>query len=72
MQDALAPRVIDGVLEDIRIGLEINLPKYNQRRVSTMRFLGEMYNYRLVESAVIFNVLYSLITFGIFFNRKLI
>ncbi|KAG1674544.1 Regulator of nonsense transcripts 2 [Nymphon striatum] len=68
-RDAIAPRVIDGVLEDIRIGLEINLPKYNQRRVSTIRFLGELYNYRLVESAVIFNVLYSLITFGVFFNR---
>ena len=30
-----------------------------------MKFLGELYNYRMVESAVIFKVLYSFITFGV-------
>ena len=29
------------------------------------RFLGEMYNYRLADSSLIFKVLYSLITFGV-------
>ena len=36
----------------------------NQRRLTCVKFLGEMYNYRLVEDDVIFNALYMLITFG--------
>ena len=57
--------VLDGVLEDIRLGMEVNLPKFNQRRVSMVKFLGELYNYRMVESSVIFKTLYSFITLGI-------
>lgn len=56
--------VVDGVLEEIRLGMETNLQKMNQRRVSCVKFLGELYNYRLVESRVIFSTLYSFITFG--------
>ncbi|XP_062617589.1 regulator of nonsense transcripts 2-like [Saccostrea cucullata] len=61
----IAIQVVDGVLEDIRLGMEINHPKYNQRRVSCVKYLGELYNYRMVESAVIFKTLYSFITFGV-------
>uniref|UniRef100_A0A646QJ82 Regulator of nonsense transcripts 2 n=1 Tax=Hemiscolopendra marginata TaxID=943146 RepID=A0A646QJ82_9MYRI len=61
----VGPQVVDGILEDIRLGMEINHPKYNQRRVSAVRYLGELYNYRMVESAVIFKTLYSFITFGV-------
>ncbi|XP_076469583.1 regulator of nonsense transcripts 2-like isoform X2 [Babylonia areolata] len=61
----VAIQVVDGVLEDIRLGMEVNHPRYNQRRVSCIKYLGELYNYRMVESAVIFRVLYSLITFGV-------
>ncbi|XP_021341258.1 regulator of nonsense transcripts 2-like isoform X2 [Mizuhopecten yessoensis] len=64
----VAIQVVDGVLEDIRIGMEINHPKYNQRRVSCAKFLGELYNYRMVESTVIFKTLYSFITFGVSFD----
>ncbi|XP_061195542.1 regulator of nonsense transcripts 2-like [Saccostrea echinata] len=61
----IAIQVVDGVLEDIRLGMEVNHPKYNQRRVSCVKYLGELYNYRMVESAVIFKTLYSFITFGV-------
>ncbi|XP_078092073.1 regulator of nonsense transcripts 2 isoform X5 [Mustelus asterias] len=44
---------------------KVNQPKFNQRRISSVKFLGELYNYRMVESAVIFRILYSFITFGI-------
>lgn len=64
-QETVGPQVVDGVLEDIRLGMEIDLPKYNQRRVSMVRYLGELYNYRMVESSVVFRVLYSFITFGV-------
>ncbi|XP_071816904.1 regulator of nonsense transcripts 2-like isoform X3 [Apostichopus japonicus] len=57
--------VVDGVLEDIRAGMEINHPKFNQRRVSMVKFLGELYNYKMVESTVIFRVLYSFIRVGV-------
>ncbi|XP_060589393.1 regulator of nonsense transcripts 2-like, partial [Ruditapes philippinarum] len=63
--ETVAIQVVDGVLEDIRLGMEINHPKYNQRRVSCAKYLGELYNYRMVESAVIFKTLYSFITFGV-------
>ncbi|KAK9720823.1 MIF4G domain [Popillia japonica] len=64
-QEEVGTRVVDGVLEDIRLGMEVNLPKFNQRRVAQIKYLGELYNYRIVESADIFKVLYSLITFGV-------
>ncbi|BFZ08914.1 hypothetical protein BsWGS_11958 [Bradybaena similaris] len=68
----VAIQVVDGVLEDIRLGMEINHPKYNQRRVSCMKYLGELYNYRMVESSVIFKMLYSLITFGVSLDEKVV
>nr|XP_054752267.1 regulator of nonsense transcripts 2-like [Lytechinus pictus] len=58
-------QVVDAILEELRIGMEINHPKYNQRRVSVIKFLGELYNYRMVESSVIFKTLYSLLRFGV-------
>lgn len=64
-QEEVGTKVVDSVLEDIRLGMEVNLPKFNQRRVAQVRYLGELYNYRMVESADVFKVLYSLITFGV-------
>ncbi|XP_014679129.1 PREDICTED: LOW QUALITY PROTEIN: regulator of nonsense transcripts 2-like, partial [Priapulus caudatus] len=63
-QEHVGPQVVDAVLEDMRLGMEVNHPRMNQRRVSGAKFLGELYNYRLVESAVVFKMLYSLVTFG--------
>ncbi|XP_022708437.1 regulator of nonsense transcripts 2-like [Varroa jacobsoni] len=63
-QDGVGPRVVDAVLEEIRLGMEVIDPKYNQRRVAAVHYLGELYNYSMTESALIFTVLYSLITFG--------
>jgi len=57
-------KVVDGVLEDIRACLEVNLPKWNQRRVSCIKFVGELYSYQLIESNVVFKVLYLLLQFG--------
>ena len=44
--------------------MEKNDPSHNQRRISVVKYLGELYNYRLVDSSVIFKVLYSFLTFG--------
>ena len=56
--------VVDGLLEDIRMGMEVTIPELNQRRISCVKFLGELYNYQIVESNVIFRTLYSFLTFG--------
>jgi regulator of nonsense transcripts 2 len=56
--------VIDNVLEQITIGLEHNDFKFNQRRISEVKYLGELYNYKMVDSPVIFDTLYRILTFG--------
>ncbi|KAJ3274845.1 hypothetical protein HDV01_002049 [Terramyces sp. JEL0728] len=56
--------VVDNCLEQIRTGLEQNLFKHNQRRLACIKFLGELYNYRMVHSVVIFDTLYLLLRFG--------
>jgi regulator of nonsense transcripts 2 len=56
--------VVDQVLEDTRRGLEQNIYKMNQRRVSTLKLLGELYIYRLIGSSIVFDTLWSLVTFG--------
>ena len=56
--------VIDNLLEQITLGLELNDFKYSQRRLAEIRYLGELYNYKMVDSSVIFDTLYRLVTFG--------
>lgn len=56
--------IIDEVLERITVGLETNEFKYNQRRIAEVKYLGELYIYRLVDSSLIFDVLYQILNFG--------
>lgn len=56
--------VIDNLLEQITLGLEINDFKFNQRRLAEVKYLGELYNYKMVDSHVIFDTLYRIVTFG--------
>lgn len=59
-----ALRVIDNVIESVTFGLEQNDFKYNQRRIAEMKYLGELYNYRMLEHPVIFEIMYKILTFG--------
>ncbi|KAL2159819.1 hypothetical protein VTH06DRAFT_1952 [Thermothelomyces fergusii] len=56
--------VIDSVIESIAFGLEQNDFKFNQRRIAEVKYLGELYNYRMLEHPVIFEVMYKIMTFG--------
>ncbi|RPD73709.1 transcription factor [Lentinus tigrinus ALCF2SS1-7] len=56
--------VVDQVLEDIRRGLETNVYSMNQRRVATIKLLGELYIYRMFSSGIIFDTFWTLVTFG--------
>uniref|UniRef100_A0A1I8PTW1 MIF4G domain-containing protein n=1 Tax=Stomoxys calcitrans TaxID=35570 RepID=A0A1I8PTW1_STOCA len=64
-QERAVTMVIDNVFEDIRAGLEIHSPKLAQRRIAMAKYLGELYNYKLVESNNILNTLYSIISLGV-------
>ncbi|KAI9146462.1 armadillo-type protein [Paraphysoderma sedebokerense] len=61
---SLGVALVDAILEEIIVGLEKNIFKHNQRRIATLKYLGEIYNYRLAGSALIFEVLYLILTFG--------
>lgn len=56
--------VIDALIESISFGLEQNDFKFNQRRIAEVKYLGELYNYRMLEHPVIFDMMYKILTFG--------
>lgn len=56
--------VMDELMEKITAGLETNDFKHNQKRIAEVKYLGELYNYRMVDSALIFDTLYKLLNYG--------
>ncbi|KAG0357792.1 hypothetical protein BG005_003099 [Podila minutissima] len=56
--------IVDAVVENIKSGLEQNNFRHNQKRIADVKFLGELYNYRMVDSPLIFNTLDTLISVG--------
>ncbi|KAI9688080.1 MAG: hypothetical protein M1822_001586 [Bathelium mastoideum] len=56
--------VIDDLLESITFGLEIPDFKFNQRRLAEVKYLGELYLYKCVDSQVVFDTLYKIVAFG--------
>lgn len=52
------------MLEEIRVGLELNDFNMQQMRLAHMRFLGELYNYEQLDSSIIFETLYLVLIFG--------
>jgi regulator of nonsense transcripts 2 len=61
---SFAYSVLDELLESINQGLEIHDVKFNQRRTAQIKYLGELYVYRMVDSALIFDTMYTILTFG--------
>jgi regulator of nonsense transcripts 2 len=61
---AFVVKVIDTVITSIMSGLEQNEFKFNQRRIAEVKYLAELYNYRMVEHPVIFDTMYKIMTFG--------
>ncbi|KAJ5760043.1 hypothetical protein N7520_007199 [Penicillium odoratum] len=56
--------VVDNILEQVTLGLEQNDFKFNQKRIAEVKYLGELYNYKMIDSPVIFDTLYRIVTFG--------
>ncbi|KAK2603786.1 mRNA decay protein [Conoideocrella luteorostrata] len=57
-------KVIDNVIESVSFGLEQNDFRFFQRRIAEVKYLGELYNYRMLEHPVIFDTMYKILTFG--------
>lgn len=57
-------KTVDALLENIRSNLESNDFTQQQRQITNMKYLGELYNYCVIESSVIFDTLYFLLFFG--------
>ncbi|KAF8820217.1 MIF4G domain-containing protein [Cardiosporidium cionae] len=55
---------IDTLLEEIQIGMERNDYRDSPSRIRQMKLLAELYNFRLIDATVIFDILYHLIGFG--------
>ena len=56
--------VIDNVLEQITLGLELNEFKFNQRRLAEVKYLAELYNFKMLDSPIIFETLHRIVNFG--------
>jgi len=59
--EAFGIKFIDALLEEIRMGLEIHHYSYNQKLILYIKFLGELYNYNLIEHHLVFDSLYFLL-----------
>lgn len=56
--------VIDAVIESVVVGLEQNDFRFNQRRIAEVKYIGELYNYRMLEHPVVFEIMYKIMTMG--------
>lgn len=56
--------VIDDLLENITLGLELNDFRFHQRRIAEAKYLSELYVYRMIDSSVIFDTMFRILTFG--------
>ncbi|CAJ1376709.1 unnamed protein product [Effrenium voratum] len=63
-RDAFVIDVIDSLLENIQVTIERNDFREMPLRVRQVKLVGELYNYRLVDSVLVFDSLYQFIGFG--------
>lgn len=57
--------LLDVVFEDMYRSLEVNDYKESQRRVSVVKFIAEAYNYKLIHTDTLMDILYRLINYDI-------
>jgi len=63
-RDSFVIDVIDALLENIQTGAERNDFRESPIRVRQAKLLGELYNYRLVDSNLVFDTMYHFIGIG--------
>jgi regulator of nonsense transcripts 2 len=66
---SLVVDVIDSILEQVRFGMEdLTHFRHQQRRITTIHYVGQLCNYRIVPPLVIIDLLYLIIYFGHSYN----
>jgi len=63
-RDAFVIDVIDSLFENVQATIERNDFREMPLRVRQVKLLGELYNYRLMDSNLVFDTMYMLIGFG--------
>lgn len=61
---SIGVKLVDSLMEEIVCGLERNEPSSQQKRISHARFFAELFNYFVVDTSLLFEVLYLLITYA--------
>ncbi|KAJ9078754.1 mRNA decay protein [Entomophthora muscae] len=56
--------IVDQVFEDVHVGLEENSYRDCQKRIAQAKYVAELYNYRVLDSSVIFDTLHFILTMG--------
>lgn len=56
--------VVDRILEEVQRGLESPHKREAQRMLGVCRLLGELYNFTVIPSTIIYDLLYHIINFG--------
>jgi regulator of nonsense transcripts 2 len=56
-------KVIDAIFEEIIRQSERNDFKESQRRVAMMKFIGECYNFKVIHTQTLFDLLYKLMNY---------
>ena len=54
-------QLMDQIFEELDRSFERNDFKESQRRVALIRFIGECYNYRVLRTNTLFDILYRLV-----------
>lgn len=56
--------VLDDIVEYVQLGMERNIFRENQQRIAMVKYLGELYNFKMIDSNLIFDILYLILTYG--------
>lgn len=55
--DWIRVRVLDEILEFLRLSLELNSPRLQQKALSSAVYFGQLFNYNVSNTATLFKVL---------------
>lgn len=61
---AFGINVLDEIAEYIQLGMERNIFLENQQRIAVVKYLAELCNFKMIDSTIIIEILYDILTYG--------